>query len=220
MARVFVSLFLTGLFFGYGPCLLGCGPLLVSYIAATKEDSASGLKVYVIFSLTRLLVYGLLGVLVGFLGELALHQFFNSPAMKILFLAFGLFLCFLGTLLIIEKFSMAKKCPGLIQRYLGSRDFKNIILFGLVVSLSPCLPLIAMLGYIALISDYWLKGVLYMTAFGLGTVMSPMIILALLAGWFGKVLKNHNTMFRALKVICGVLLYFLGANLIVAAWRY
>ncbi len=217
MSRVIFSLFLTGIFLGYGPCLLSCGPMLVSYITATKENAIGGLKTYIIFSLTRLFVYIVFGVLVGLFGERILHRFFESQALGILFFIFGLFLSFLGVFLIIDKFSFAQKCNLLIHRYLGSRDFKNIVIFGLIVSFAPCLPLMAVLGYIALISDHWLKGMLYMSAFGLGTVISPMIVLSMAAGWVAKVLKKYDNVFRIARILCGAIIFYLGMSLMMSA---
>lgn len=219
MNQIIVSLFLTGLFFGYGPCLLSCAPLLISYIAATKENAWGGLRVYVIFSLTRLLVYLVFGFLVGLLGEWALHRFLGSVLLRVLFFVFGIFLIFLGVLLLLRKFEVSQKCPALFQRTLGPRDTKNVILFGLIVSFSPCLPLVAMLGYIAMISDHWAKGIFYMTAFGLGTVVSPMVVAAMLAGWMAKALKSHQGVFRTLQIICGLIICVLGFHLILSAIR-
>lgn len=214
MVRVVLSLFLTGVFLGGGPCLLSCGPLLVSYITATKENPLGGLKTYIIFSLTRIFVYLIFGLLVGLFGEWVLHKFFESQGLKVLFFLFGLFLLILGFFLMIEKFPIGQKCSSLLHQRLLKKDIKNIIIFGLIVSFSPCLPLMAVLGYIALISDHWLKGVAYMGAFGLGTVISPMIIFSLFAGWSAKVLKGHEKVFRILKIICGAVLFYLGINLI------
>lgn len=203
------SLFLTGLVLGYGPCLLSCGPMLVSYIAATKEGPAGGLRTYAIFALTKILVYLALGVLVGFFGEFVLHRLFESAWLKFFYFGFGVFLFILGVLLCAEKFPWGKKCSGWFGAG-GQKDIKNIIVFGLVVSFSPCWPLLAVLGYIALISDHWTKGLLYMGSFGLGTVISPMIVLSMAAGWIARVLHRHERILRLTRIFCGAILCYLG----------
>jgi len=213
MIKVAWSLFLTGIFLGVGPCLLSCGPLLVSYIAGTQKDTRGGLRTYLIFSATRMCVYAGFGVLAGFFGEMVLQRVLGSFALKIAFFIFGLFLFLLGLLIAIEKFSIGQKCCGLIHKHLGSKDIKNIIIFGLIVSFAPCLPLVAVLGYIALISDTWLKGVLYMFSFGLGTVLSPMIILSMGAGWLSDFIKSRQWVLRIVKVACGIILAYLGITL-------
>ena len=106
---------------------------------------------------------------------------------------------------------------GIVGAFLGA--LFGAILFGLIVSFSPCLPLVAMLGYIAMISDHWLKGILYMTAFGLGTVVSPMVVAAMLAGWVAKTLKSREGLFKALQIVCGLVICALGLQLIIAASR-
>ena len=220
MPRLLLSLFLTGLFLGAGPCLLSCGPLLVSYIAATKETSWAGLKTYCLFSLARLIVYLFFGILVGFCGQQILYRFFDSLSLKILFFAFGVFLLILGFLIVIEKFSIHKRCMELHQLFLKPKDTKNIILFGLIVSFLPCLPLFAVLGYIALLADHWSKGLLCMAAFGIGTILSPMILLSFVAGGASHFLKTHEKVLRLLKILCGAVLVYLGVQLMFLAKAY
>jgi sulfite exporter TauE/SafE len=161
-------------------------------------------------------VYCVLGVLAGVFGEFVVHQFFESKILVFLFLFFGLFLCVVGFLLIIEKFSLGQRCSGLFHRHLEQKDVKNIVIFGLIVSLAPCLPLMAVLSYIALISDHWLKGIAYMGSFGLGTAVSPMIILSLGAGWIARKVRNHQKFSRWVKILCGVILMFLGFMMVLS----
>ena len=114
----------------------------------------------------------------------------------------------------IERFSLGQKCHLFIQQHLLGKDTKNIILFGLFVSLAPCMPLVAVLGYIALISDHWAKGALYMGAFALGTAISPMIFLSLGAGGLAKFLGKYPLILRLLKIFCGLIICYLGFQLI------
>ena len=214
MHKVAWSLFLTGLFLGIGPCLATCGPLLVSYTAATKENMLGGLKTYIVFSATRIVVYVVFGCLAGIFGELVLQKFLESNSLRIIFFLFGLFLFLVGLLLVIEKSDFGARCSGFIHKYLGSKGLKSVVIFGLIVSFSPCLPLKAVLGYIALISDTWLKGIVYMGSFGLGTVISPMIFLSMGAGWLADVLKSHERVYKILRVVCGIILAYLGITLL------
>jgi sulfite exporter TauE/SafE len=251
MARLLLSLFLTGFFLGVGPCLLSCGPLLASYIVATKNSSWGGLKTYFLFSLTRLVVYSFFGVLIGIFGQEILHRFFDSAFLKIIFYLFGIFVVILGLLLLFEKFPVLSCCarfnppqkspsfspwdewccafsakggsPGLkvlrnfTKFFFSDKDSKNIIIFGLIVSFSPCLPLFAVMGYIALLADHWLKGFLMMASFGLGTILSPMIIFSLVAGRLSQVLKKTENIYRWIKAGCGLILALLGVFLILTA---
>jgi sulfite exporter TauE/SafE len=219
MLRAIWSFFLTGLFLGYGPCLLSCGPLLVSYIAAAKENGPKGLTTYIIFSATRVFVYFVFGILVGLFGEWILHRFFESFALSVIFFLFGVFLLILGAILMSEKTPIAKKCDVFFHRYMEPKGIKNVIIFGLIVSFSPCVPLLAVLGYIALLSDTWIKGAAYMTAFGLGTVVSPLIILSITAGWVANILSRHEKIMRIVRLFCGLVICSLGINLILISMK-
>jgi thiol:disulfide interchange protein DsbD len=219
MPNVAWSLFLTGIFLGVGPCLLSCGPLLISYIAGTQKDTLGGLRVYFIFSATRMFVYAVFGVLAGLFGEMVLQGILGSYALKIAFFVFGIVLLLLGVFIALDRFSLSQKYCGLIHKHLVSRDTKNVVIFGLIVSFAPCLPLLGVLGYIALISDTWPKGVIYMSSFGLGTVLSPMLILSMWAGWLSNIIKSRKWVLRIVNIICGIILVYLGITLILNTIR-
>ncbi|MDD5019037.1 MAG: sulfite exporter TauE/SafE family protein [Candidatus Omnitrophica bacterium] len=210
--RIVWSLFLTGLILGYGPCLLSCGPLLLSYISATQNGPGQGLKIYFVFSLTRIVVYGVFGILAGLLGDWVVRNFFDSSWFKWVFVAFGFFLVVLGLLLLVQKMPVGRSCPPWARKHLegGVRD---AIVFSIIVSLSPCLPLFAVLGYVTLTSDSWFKGLLYMSAFGLGTAVSPMVLFCAAAGWLAKFSRRFEFWFLVLRVLCCGILIFMGINL-------
>ncbi len=177
------------------------------------------MKTYAIFSATRLFVYAIFGISAGLAGEWVLHRFFESFLLSIIFCIFGIFLLFLGLALIIEKAAVLKKCHNFIHRYIRPESAKNTVIFGLVVSFSPCMPLLAVLGYIVLLSDTWGKGAAYMTVFGFGTIISPMIILAFSAGWAGGILNKNNNLMKAARIVCGLIICFLGINLFLVGLR-
>lgn len=217
MLKIITSLFITGIVLGYGPCFLSCGPLLVPYIAATKENAKGGFKTYVLFSATRLFVYAAFGIAAGVLGEWVLRHFLESTFLRVVFIVFGIFLIVCGFLLMFDRFAIGQKCPASIRKYLAPGSAKNVIIFGLIVSLSPCMPLTAVLGYIALISDSWYRGILYMLAFGLGTVISPMIVLSIFAGQIAKIFNKHLLVMRVIRIICGLVMILLGLSLCLPA---
>ncbi|MFA5039543.1 MAG: sulfite exporter TauE/SafE family protein [Candidatus Omnitrophota bacterium] len=212
-AKILWSLFITGFVLGYGPCLLSCGPLLISYISATQPGPKQGLKFYLIFSLTRILVYGVLGILAGFFGQWVIQNFFESQWLKWAFGAFGFFLIILGLALLLQKLPSHDSCHGWLGRYLKGGEH-HAVLFSLLVSLSPCLPLLGVLGYVALVSDTWIKGLVFMSAFGLGTSISPLIIFCAAAGWLARLSRRFEFWFLILRVLCCGILVFLGLQLL------
>jgi sulfite exporter TauE/SafE len=188
---------------------------LVSYIAATKEGPGRALKTYGVFSLTRIAVYALFGVAAGFFGESVFQRFSETLLPKVLYIVFGAFCVLLGSLLLFQRSAWGRRCQGALSRCAGPKDHGNAVLFGLVIACSPCAPLLAVLGFIALISDTWVKGVVYMSAFGLGTVLSPLILLAAGAGWAAGFLKKYERAAFFLKVLCGAVLLLLGARFLI-----
>lgn len=217
--RVAGSLFVTGLVLGAGPCLLSCGPLLVSYVAAAKLDARGGFRTYLIFSATRLCVYLLFGVLAGLIGEHVVRRILESPFLGYLFIGCGLWVAVIGLLLTIKRSTHGDRCHDFAHRYKASRDFKSVVLFGLVVSLAPCLPLLAVLGYIALIADSWAKGVIFMTAFGLGTTLSPVLFFILGTGWLSGRIKEDDPWSRRIRFVAGFVLAYLGIGLAISGFN-
>ncbi len=218
MASLIWSLFVTGIFLGSGPCLLSCGPLLLSYVASTKAGAVSGLKTYLIFCGVRLAVYLSFGVGAGLLGAWVVHRLLESASLDVLYVAFGALLVLLGLFFILEDLVPHRWRAFLSCCHEGRGDLRNIVVFALIVSLAPCAPLLGIFGYIALISDAWYKGIVYMGAFGLGTVISPLIILVFLTGWFGSWLQKHRSVLRAVRVASGVIFIILGGRLVWGAW--
>ncbi len=218
MAKVIWSLFLTGIFLGFGPCLLSCGPMLLAYIGGAKQSGLQGLKTYLVFSLSKIFIYACMGVLAGFFGEKIIHVFQAGIYLKSLFVVFGLFLLFVGFSIFAKKQTMFGKCSSFLRYFTEPGQMKNSAILGIFAALAPCLPLTAILGYIALISDRIYKGIIYMSAFGLGTVISPLILLSFGAGWAVGFFKRNELANRIIRFVSVFLLCFLGLNLIMGVF--
>jgi len=218
MLAIIWSLFVTGVVLGSGPCLLSCGPLLLSYVASTKTGGVSALKTYLVFSGVRLAVYASFGVGAGLIGAWVVHRLVASEALAVLYVGFGAFLVLLGLFFILEDLVPERWRGTLRSCHQGRGDLRNVAVFALIVSLAPCAPLLGMLGYIALLSDTWYKGVLFMAAFGVGTVVSPLLILMFLTGWFASWLAGHRRVLVSVRIACGLVFILLGARLVWSAW--
>lgn len=216
MLKMMGSLFLTGLVLGSGPCLLSCGPLLLSYIAAAKKTFRQSLRIYLVFSITRLVVYMALGAVAGFLGEWVLRRFFESRHLSWFFFLFGIFLIFLAVLVLFDrKGERGGLCrPVMLKCTQGAGGLGTEIGFGLLIALSPCAPLLAVIGYIGLISDHWFKGLSYMASFGLGTVVSPLILLAGFSGWIIQLIERRGRFVFFVRVFGALVLLALGLSLL------
>ncbi len=213
MLNIGLSLFLTGLFLGAGPCLVSCGPFLVSFIAGNKKDFKQSLWIWFVFSLSRIFAYLVLGVLTGLLSQTIISRIYEGRILKYIFICAGMFVFLIGLLMIFNKLPQIKACE-ILKKKLISNHSKSIIIFGLVIGFLPCAPLLGVLAYIALISKSILRGVFYCLSFGLGTLISPLIIMVLCASWLAKILGSEERLFGIFQKICAVIILFLGIQLI------
>jgi len=215
--KTIITLFILGLSFGTGPCVAACGPILISYIAGTNKNIGRALKVYILFSLSRVFVYCLLGVAIFFLGKFALEQVFTEYS-KYIFLAGGAFIILVGVLTVLGKRLELHKPLRFLQENILKRDSKSIIVFGLIIGILPCAPLLAALSYVGLVSKSWGEGLLYSFSFGLGTLISPLIFLVILAGLIPKIMRERNIFQRVFNSICGLIIILLGLQLFLRAF--
>lgn len=217
MNKIVISLFILGLSFGSGPCLASCGPVLISYIVGTKKNVSKGLVAYVLFSLARMFVYIILGMLVFFLGKLALERFAGSFS-KYIFMIGGSFVILMGLLMALGKRMEFRACQFL-KKNIVEQDKKSLIILGLIIGLLPCAPLLAIFSYTGLVSKSWLHSLIYNFSFGIGTTVSPLILLVIFAGLIPKLFIAKKEVYgRIFNLACGSLIVFLGFQLISRAF--
>lgn len=208
----YYELFIIGLTLSFGPCLAYCSQIIIPYIAATNRGLRQGLGAILIFSSSRLLAYAILGFLVGSLGRLFTEQL--SRYNLIIELAAGLFISILGILLIFGKDIPFRFCKVLRSHTVESR-VRSLITLGLIVGFMPCLPLLGVLSYIALLAKSSWQGTLFAISFGIGVFISPVIILAPLASTLPQVIFRNYRVFDCFRRICGLLLFLVGIRLII-----
>ena len=203
-----------GLLLGSGPCLATCGPILISYVTATKQGPKQGILVWFLFSLSRICIYPILSVSIFLLGELLVRQNLIYIA-KYVYLIGGIIIILIGIFTIIRDTGGASRICSMISRRINQRLLKiQPITLGLIMGLMPCAPLLAALSYIGLVSSSWQRCVFYSLIFGLGTLISPLILLVLGAGFIPKILLNKPVTYRVLRLICGLIIVFFGTQLI------
>lgn len=199
-----IKLFLTGLTLGSGPCLLVCLPLLVPVLIGRAGNWRESLKLVLLFSAGRLVIYCLLGLLAFFA-----FQFFLSTSLRFYFkLAVGIFIILNGFLPLLGK-----KFPAycqLIKRF----SSLNFFLLGALIGLLPCGPLLGVLTYIAAIAKNALTSLLWSFAFGLGTFISPLLLAGPLAGFFTAFLKKFPGWFFVLQILSALILFYFGLTVI------
>jgi thiol:disulfide interchange protein DsbD len=102
-----------------------------------------------------------------------------------------------------------------LHRNLLEQDKKSIFAIGLIMGLLPCVPLLTLLSYIGLISKSWQDSILYSLTFGLGTALSPLILLVVLSGAISRLFTGKKQLYSQIfRLLCGLIIIFLGLQLI------
>jgi sulfite exporter TauE/SafE len=201
--NIFWSFFLLGFTFGAGPCLASCGPLLVSYTLGRGKNVLAGILAYLLFSLSRMLVYLGLGIAVFFCGHLITSQLLGVFS-RYFFIAGGIFVIFLGFLISLGRNVKHSFCHWL-QDFFLKKDAKTVILLGLFIGILPCAPLISVLSYIGLIAKSWKDALGFSLLFAVGTAFSPLALLVAAGGLAaGKLQRFFNLAGAAVIIYLGI----------------
>jgi len=217
---VAVELFTAGLVLGASQCVISCVPMLVLYVAGTREGWKEGLKATLIFSFSRLFAYVLLGLAAGFSGvflaDLLQRQGFGSY----LWISAGAFISLLGVLIILGKEPRAHFCR-VLSEHTVTDSTKSMALLGFIVGVAPCAPLLGILTYIAFSVKDPLLGAVYTFCFGVGaSIITPIVVLGVLSSVVPRLLFKSPRILDIFRRSCGLLLLFFGARLIADAIGY
>jgi sulfite exporter TauE/SafE len=217
----FIKIFISGIILGNGPCLITCTPLVLPYIVGFPQSSSEskvwkvGLKLSVIFSISRLIAYSLLGFLSVVFYRFVFGVLGANRAYLQLFL--GILIVFYGLLFLFgvnQRFIVSHPvCASFYAKAAGKMKF-NMLLFGLLVGFSPCAPLLSVLTYIAATAKNPLGGLLAGFSFGLGTIITLIIPLGALAGFMVDKIKKSSGFLMAVRCLSATLLIYFGVNLI------
>lgn len=210
-----ISYFFLGLSFGFGPCLGSCGPLLIAYISGTEKNTAKSVATYILFSLSRISAYFVIGLLFFFLGELIIAKLFGNLS-RYIFILGGGFIVFVGILMALGKKMEFGFCKFLSKNIL-ERDKKSIMMFGFIIGFLPCAPLFAVFSSAVLMAKPLSLFLLYICFFGIGTFFSPLLVLAIFAGLIPRLLNRNLIITRIFNSVCGLIMVILGIQLITKA---
>ena len=193
---IIVSPFLFGIFSSIGICLASCTPILVSYLISTKRDWGRFLGQIVFFALVRVVTFTLTMVILFIVGDLALE--FIREHTLVLRIIGGSFICAMGILVFFNK--------HLNLRFFKTRS-KGLFLLALLFGVKPCLPHIAMWGYVVVAAEDVLQSAMVAAAFSLGENITPIVI-----GFFGgKAIRYlRGRAYRIASKIGGAVIFILG----------
>jgi cytochrome c biogenesis protein CcdA len=215
VASILLELFVSGLLVASGPCMLSCGPILVSYVSGTSKNALQSLLSYVLFSLGRFFIYAFLSAAVFSSGSaVASRAVFESNAA--LSLISGAVLVVIG-LAVALNMRLALPIACRIQQFIFQRQQANAVIIGVISGLAPCIPLLAVLGYIGLISKSWPQSVALTAVFCAGTTFSPLLFVAMASAGLASFVHNRQQKYLGLlRLLSGAVIVFFGLHLI---WR-
>ena len=215
----YLGAFTGGLLYGLAVCTASCLPVVAGYIAGVGSGFKKSVKITAIFNSGRILAYALIGALIGLFGGLL--RFFVSdtaisPFQVYSSLAFGVVTVIIGGWLIWKAQKPTCECniqntaPPTSKCGRFGVNFGAFTL-GLTRGLVICPPLIALLAYaLPFASIAGTVGIAVL--FGLGTAISPMLILGGVTGW----LLSKAPLFRKwVSIAGGAILIALGVLAIV-----
>ena len=207
-----LEMFLTGLALGVGPCMLFCLPILIPFVAGTVDGWIEGLKAAIVFSLSRLMAYVLLGLVAGLSGEVLIGFLGRAEFGNYVWAIGGSFISLLGILILLggeSRLMFWRPLFGYPLKYgLGS-----LVLLGFIVGVTPCATLLGILTYIALSVRTPMAGAYYSLCFGLGAaITTPVTLLGMIAGGAPRLIFRTPKVREVFKRSCGLILVLLGAR--------
>ena len=202
-------LFLSGLILGSGPCVSFCAPILAGFIATYKPSLKKACVSYLFFSSAKIVSYMFLGALCGIFSGILKSDIFIGY-LKVINIILGIFILLIGILTFISKEPLSSKYCS----FFSNGNLKNVSILGFLAGFSPCLPLLGILNYIIIISRSPYEGSFYAFAFGLGTAISPIILLVGLSGKLAGVFSGNQKIKTLIKIISSLILIFLGVMII------
>lgn len=204
----FFAAFLIGLA-GSVHCFGMCGGI-VSAFSLSFGRTSPPITYLLSYNLGRILVYSIIGALVGSLGYIFKYQF--TFASTLLSLLSGLFLillaCYIGGwwrgLILLEKTGqyLWRWLSPLSQKILPIRSPLHAVAYGAIWGWLPCGLVYSTLSW-SLSSGSGLNGALIMLSFGLGTLPSM-----LLTGMSADFLKSFSQSPVVKQIIAGILFTF------------
>ncbi len=197
LTNPYVTALTGGFLYGLVFCTSTCLPYIASYIAGINADFRRGFKATLFFNSGRIVAYAIVGAILGIF-KLLINDAFRSAFQLYSSLAFGAVTILMGvTVLVRNRHGATCNCPPLEsskRKVFGgfalTFDARACTL-GLSRGLLLCTPLIILLTYsLAFASPF--DSFALAVLFGVGTTLSPILLLGGLTGW----LLNKAPLFR------------------------
>ena len=176
MPEIF-SLFLLGVVYGLTICSISCLPYLSTYLMSTGKGFRDGIKAAFVFISGKLLIYSMLGGLAAYIGsKLVVNDFLHLKyTIGGILIAVGLLLPFISK-------------GGCTKRHQLAGKRLSLFALGVSSSLIPCPSLVSM-SLLAANKGSVFIGASYGFVFGLGLMISPLVIASGVISLISKAVK-------------------------------
>jgi len=220
ISNPYLGSFAIGLVYGLGVCTASCLPYIAGYVAGTGAGFRTGVKITAYFNAGRILAYALIGAIIGLVSGLVTEIAPNvlSPFQVYSSLIFGILTVAIGASLLL-KARRPQQC-NIKNTTVTSPKIRKFgfdygaFTLGLSRGLVVCPPLISLLLLYALPFSNPAGSVAVAVLFGVGTTISPLLVLGGVTGW----LLNKAPLFRKwISLAGGGILILLGAVTIVTS---
>lgn len=214
ISNPYLGSLILGMLYGLTFCTSVCLPYVISYIAGIGAGFRKGVIVTSIYNSGRVTAYALIGGLAGLFKTLVSDAFFLSYQ-KYSPIAFGVAIILIGASMFLRKKASTGTCIiekrehlGITKKLTQKFDIRAFSM-GFTRGLVLCPPLIALL--LAALAFSQINIIMLAVLFGLGTAVSPLLILGGATGW----LLNKAPLFsRWISKISAGILILLGLNVL------
>ena len=211
----YIGAFTIGVLYGTVFCTSTCLPYIASYIAGVGADFRKGVIATLIYNLGRVVAYALIGGLVGIVSGLfrvVVDESSFSAFQQYSSYGFGIVTIIVGASILWKSRSPPQECkPGcatnLGVKKIGGRFDLRAFSLGFSRGLIVCPYLVAILLLYTLPFGSPIDSFAVAVLFGLGTALSPMLLLGGVTGW----LLHKAPLFRKwISLVGGGVLVVLG----------
>ena len=203
----YIGAFTIGVLYGTVFCTSTCLPYIASYIAGVGADFRKGVIATLIYNLGRVVAYALIGGLVGIVSGLfrvVVDESSFSAFQQYSSYGFGIVTIIVGASILWKSRSPPQECKPECGKHfglkkIGGRFDVRAFSLGFSRGLIVCPYLVAILLLYSIPLEAPIDSFIVAVLFGLGTALSPMVLLGGVTGW----LLNKAPLFRKWLAIAG-----------------
>ena len=217
----YLAAFAVGLSYGFVFCTSACLPYVASYIAGIGAGFREGIFVTLLCNIGRVTAYALIGAAIGLFKVILSDQILSSFQIYSSF-AFAFVTIAIGINILLKSRQTLYSCDNCVPT--GKTNLKlnsinrkfdfHAFSLGLSRGLIVCPPLLLLLVTYSSAFATQFDSLIVAILFGIGTALSPMLIVAGATGW----LLNKAPHFRRwISIFGGVFLVVLGFSTLISA---